>query len=228
MDEIDPDIEVLRDLLEAGGFRGRNETLAKRGSATVALVHLVGIPCKMLPGLLRGHWLRNGEAIELDADKFCQRRGITRIIPVVDAARMVVERYLMATPGGEKEPLLQAEDGGPITHRSLVLAFNFAAKDCGRPSLSLGRARTLFESLLVAAANDRDDGMVEYITGRGRYRHRHLLDSPPSEQSMRKLLNKALSSDRCLRFLTHQLKKDRVPWTPRRRQKVAQKIADAH
>lgn len=209
MGAVDEDLELLKRLMEAGQFPGRNPVLSARGAASVALTLMCGVPITALAALTRAQWRPEGhDAVvvdppgqyrDLQASKF-------RAVPLLGTAKTVVERYLaLAGPGGPETPLLQAEKGGSCAHNAIDGAFDKAARRLGRPGLKLGRVRALFITRVEEADRDRD-GMAEYLTGQDRIARAPggwSAEDPPPEAAMRALLARAFPFHEPWRLLTH-------------------------
>lgn len=166
----EPDLDAVVALLDpaswAGARRPRPGWLADRDAAVAALCWLVGLrPFQLRATLRRRDWRpRNRERVEVRVGgRYAATR--TRELPVLDAARDAVGRYLRSCPFdlSPDGPLLRHADGTDYRHVD-VLHADRRLRRMGGPVEGLadlaGRYRRYVEWTRAS------DGTVERLAGR--------------------------------------------------------------
>ena len=143
--------DAARAMIETVEFQSANEWVAARDAAVITLLYGCG--------------LRISEALSLtgadvplpDVLRITGKGNKTRIVPVIDAARSAVARYLRICPHPLEPaaPLFRAVRGGPLRPRAIQKAMEATRLQLGLPATATPHAmRHSFATHLLSAGGD--------------------------------------------------------------------------
>ncbi len=143
--------DAARAMIETVEFQSANEWVAARDAAVITLLYGCG--------------LRISEALSLtgadvplpDVLRITGKGNKTRIVPVIDAARSAVARYLRICPHPLEPtaPLFRAARGGPLRPRAIQKVMEATRMQLGLPATATPHAmRHSFATHLLTAGGD--------------------------------------------------------------------------
>ena len=132
-------------------FQSANEWVAARDAAVITLLYGCGLRISEALSLI-------GADVPLpDVLRITGKGNKTRIVPVIDAARTAVARYLRICPHplDPTAPLFRAVRGGPLRPRAIQKAMEATRMQLGLPATATPHAmRHSFATHLLSAGGD--------------------------------------------------------------------------
>ncbi len=143
--------DAARAMIETVEFQSANEWVAARDAAVITLLYGCGLRISEALSLI-------GADVPLpDVLRITGKGNKTRIVPVIDAARTAVARYLRICPHplDPTAPLFRAVRGGPLRPRAIQKAMEATRMQLGLPATATPHAmRHSFATHLLSAGGD--------------------------------------------------------------------------